>query len=183
MTLQTRTAGAAAAGRSKTVLTNTALFWSLVTMIVALTMTLTAWTAAQARVVEGAISGNGPQYPSIRQLERLAEDDVSGREHPSIRQVERQAERDVPEPPPASVRQGERLAQQRAERLAQMEAAEVTRFTNRVAAAGADQFAGVTDEDLLRLERQELHRFRNRAPAQARVALDVEIRRLSDAIA
>lgn len=183
MTLQTRPSAAASAGRSKTVLNSTALFWSLVTMIVALTVTLTGWTAAQARVVDDAISGNGPQYPSIRQLERQAEDNATQVQHPSIRQVERQAERDLPEPPPVSVRQGERMAQQGAEPLAQMEAAEVARFRNRVAVTDSIEFAGVTDEDLMRLERQELHRFRNRAPAEARVALDAEIRRLSAAIA
>lgn len=182
MTLHTRNA-AAAAGRAKPLVANTAVFWSLVTMIVALTMMLTAWTAAQARVVEGAVSGNGPQYPSIRQIEHQAEDNAAQVQHPSIRQVERQAELDMPEPPPLTVRQGERRAQLWNERVAQLEAGEVKRFTNRAVAADASQFAGVTDEDLQRLERQELRRFRNRAPAEARVALDAEIQRLGDAIA
>lgn len=148
MTLQTHTA------TDRTVLANTAVFRALVTAIVALTLMLTGWTAVQAKAVEDAISGNGPEYPSIRQLERAAQDDVAGPEHPSIRQLERVTAGDATTTGPVWT-----------ERIAQLEATEHTRFTNRVAVADVGQFAGVTDEDLRRLERQEERRFRNGVPA------------------
>lgn len=162
MTLQTRTAAAAANGRAKPLLANTAIFWSVMTTVVALTLMLTGWTAVQAQAVEDTINGNGPAYPSIRQLERQAEEKGTTTDHLSIRQAERQAAMTAPQPPPLTVRQGERQAQQWNERMAQLEAAEHKRFTNRVAVAESVEFAGVTDDDLERLERQEERRFRNR---------------------
>lgn len=108
MTLQTRTAAAAANGRAKPLLANTAIFWSVMTTVVALTLMLTGWTAVQAQAVEDTINGNGPAYPSIRQLERQAEEKGTTTDHLSIRQAERQAAMTAPQPPPLTVRQGER---------------------------------------------------------------------------
>lgn len=196
MALQTHTS----TRRTEPLLANTGVFAALVTAIVTLTLTLTAWTATQALAVERVLSGNGPQYPSIRQLERQAPDDGDPQ---SPRQVERraaiaatvpdhlafdepvrvaddggnaadpvsprQAERQVvtadTTPPSLTVRQGERQAQQWNERIAQLAAAEQKRFANRVALGGSVEFAGLTDEDLQRLEQQEERRFRNGVPA------------------
>lgn len=108
---------------------NTRVYRALVSMIVALTIMLTGWTAAQAAVVNNVLEGNGPVHPSIRQLERTAEAGQNARQHPSIRQVERM------------------------------------------------------EQDLQRMEYNELRRFRNRAPASALPALDAEIERLRQILA
>jgi len=95
---------------AKPFLADTRVFWSLVAAIVVAMMMLTGWTAAQASVVNDVLDGNGPQYPSIRQLERPPQPEDE--QHPSIRQVER-------------------AEQARAEWLARMEYNELRRFRNR----------------------------------------------------
>ena len=95
---------------AKPFLADTRVFWSLVVAIVAAMMMLTGWTAAQASVVNDALDGNGPQHPSIRQLERPPQSEDE--QHQSIRQVER-------------------AEQARAEWLARMEYNELRRFRNR----------------------------------------------------
>ena len=96
---------------AKPFLADTRVFWSLVAVIVAAMMMLTGWTAAQASVVNDVLDGNGPQHPSIRQLERPPQPEDE-QHHQSIRQVER-------------------AEQARAERLARMEFNELRRFRNR----------------------------------------------------
>ena len=99
------------AAAAKPFLADTRVFWSLVAAIVAAMMMLTGWTAAQASVVNDALDGNGPQHPSIRQLERPSQPED--------------------EPHHQSIRQVERAEQERAEWLARMEYNELRRFRNR----------------------------------------------------
>jgi len=98
------------AATAKPFLADTRVFRSLVAAIVAAMMMLTGWTAAQASVVNDVLDGNGPQHPSIRQLERPPQSEDE--QHQSIRQVER-------------------AEQARAEWLARMEFNELRRFRNR----------------------------------------------------
>jgi hypothetical protein len=138
-----------AAGTTSRLLANRRVFWSLVTAIVVAMITLTGWTAVQASVVGNTLDGNGPEHPSIRQLERRNEQAVKEQPFVSIRQAERVGQHDaVDRRQQPSIRQAERAAQVRAEWLR-------------------------------RMEYNELRRFRNRAPADALDALDQEIRRLS----
>ncbi len=141
-----------AAGTTSPLLADGRVFWSLVTAIVAALIMLTGWTAAQASVVDSTLDGNGPEHPSIRQLERRSEQDVKEPQHVSVRQAERAAQQDaVDQRQHPSIRQAERATQVRAEWLT-------------------------------RMEYNELRRFRNRAPADALVALDHQIRQLGAAL-
>lgn len=142
---------------------NTRVYRALVSMVVAMTIVLTALTAAQAAVVNNVLEGNGPQYPSIRQVERAAEVEQNAQQYPSIRQVER-------------------TAQVRDNELRQLEANETRRFRNRAEATTSNEVATPTTQDLQRMEYNELRRFRNRAPAWALPALDAEIERLRQVV-
>lgn len=144
---------AAATGRAKPLLANTSIFWALVTMIVVATMMLTGWTAAQASVVNRVIDGNGPEHPSIRQLERQGGTDLAAPHFVSIRQLERAAQQDdVDRSAHRPKRQIEQAEQAWADRLVWM-------------------------------EHNELRRFRNQAPIEARVALDEAIAQLEAPLA
>ncbi len=131
MSAPTKTA-AAADGTAKSFVEDTRMFRALVATIVAATLMLTGFTAAQARVVNDILDGNGPRHPSIRQLERQPE--VVEPQHPSIRQLERQGQTDDGQRHP-SIRQVERAQQLRADELARMEYNELRRFRNRAPAA------------------------------------------------
>lgn len=142
-----------AAGTTSPLLANGRVFWSLATAIVAAMIMLTGWTAVQASVVGNTLDGNGPEHPSIRQLERRNDQAVKEPQFFSIRQAERVGQQDAVDrrQHPPSIRQAERAAQVRAEWLK-------------------------------RMEHNELRRFRNRAPADALVALDKQIRQLGAAL-
>lgn len=77
MTRHTGTSGkipASASGPTLT-LSRTWLYWSLIAGIVALTLTLTTWTAAHAYAIDQTIGDTEqvePQYRSARQLEHAA---------------------------------------------------------------------------------------------------------------
>lgn len=174
------------------VLTTTRVYRTMLTAVVTMTILLTSWTAVQAKAIDDIIDGNGPAHPSIRQLER--EGDRNAGQHLSIRQLERAAGADVGDVGPVSIRQAERAAELRRERLAQLDAVETHRFANRAAATSDDaaqreqarpepvDFAGLTPDDLTRLEYTELRRFRNRAPVNALAAIDEQIRQLRASI-
>lgn len=137
-----------AAGTTSPLLASRRVFWSLVTAIVVAMIMLTGWTAVQATVVDNALDGNGPEHPSIRQLERRNDQAVKELQFVSIRQVERVGQHNaVDRRQQPSIRQAERAARVRAEWLR-------------------------------RMEYNELRRFRNRAPADALDVLDQEVRRL-----
>ena len=99
-------------------LANGRVFWSLVTAIVAALIMLTGWTAVQASVVDSTLDGNGPEHPSIRQLERRNDQAVKEQQFFSVRQAERVGQHDaVDRRQQPSIRQAERAAQVRAEWL------------------------------------------------------------------
>lgn len=93
---------------------STRLYRALVSMIVAVTIALTGWTAAQAAAVNTVLEGRGTQHPSLRQLERAGT--VVAQQNPSIRQAEHAAEL-------------------RADQLRRMEYNELRRFRNRAPAS------------------------------------------------
>lgn len=141
-----------AAGTTSPLLANGRAFWSLATAIVAAMVMLTGWTAARASAVGNTLDGNGPEHPSIRQLEPRNDQAVKEQEFFSVRQAERVGQQDAADRrQQPSIRQAERAAQVRAKWLRRME------YT-------------------------ELRRFRNRAPADALVALDQQIRQLGAAL-
>lgn len=141
-----------AAGTSSPLLAGGRVFWPLVTAIIGALIMLTGWTAAHASVVDSTLDGNGPAHPTIRQLEPRSEQDGKEPRYLSVRQAEHAAEQDDAD-------RRDHPSIRRAERAAQDRA-----------------------EWLMRMEYNELRRFRNRAPADALDALDTQIRQLGAAL-